>query len=82
MGQKSAEAIVDKESTAHGSVVAGNELGKVGMDSPCRRAELEEGDVISYELPDHFNPTGFVYGARQGIQLPRIIAVTAVFSKN
>ena len=51
MGHKSAEAIVDKESTTHGSVVAGNELGKAGMDSPCRRAELEEGDVILYELP-------------------------------
>jgi hypothetical protein len=28
MGQKSAEAIVDKDSTTHGSVVAGNKLGK------------------------------------------------------
>ena len=27
MGQKSAEAIVDKESTTHGGVVAGNEPG-------------------------------------------------------
>ena len=28
MGQKSAEAIVDKESTTHGGVVAGNKPGK------------------------------------------------------
>jgi len=51
MGQKSAEAIVDKDVTTHGGVVAGNEPGKARMDSPCRRAELEEGDVIPYELP-------------------------------
>ena len=51
MGQKSAEAIVDKDSTTHGGVVAGNEPGKAGMDSPCRRAELEERDVILHELP-------------------------------
>ena len=28
MGQKSAEAIVDKDSTTHGGVVAGNKPGK------------------------------------------------------
>ena len=56
MGQKSAEAIVDKDATTHGSVVAGNELSKAGMDSPCRRAELEEEDVILHELPEHFIP--------------------------
>ena len=56
MEQKSAEAIVDKDSTTHGGVVAGNEPGKAGMDSPCRRAELEEGDVILRELPEHFIP--------------------------
>jgi hypothetical protein len=58
MGQKSAEVIVGKDVTTHGGVVAGNELGKAGMDSPCRRAELEEGDVILHELPCTFNPIG------------------------
>jgi len=83
MGQKSAEAIVDKESTTHGSVVAGNELGKAGMDSPCRRAELEEGDVILHELPEHTcTRPGTCMGRVMGIQLPRIITVTAVLSKN
>jgi hypothetical protein len=47
MGQKSAEAIVDKEATTHGGVVVGN---KPGIESrevlPCRRAELKERDVI------------------------------------
>jgi hypothetical protein len=54
MGQKSAEARVDKDVTTHGSVVAGNKPGIVTDsrdDLPCRRAELEEGDVISHELP-------------------------------
>ncbi|OGR05387.1 MAG: hypothetical protein A2511_00410 [Deltaproteobacteria bacterium RIFOXYD12_FULL_50_9] len=43
--QKSAEAILDKESTIHGGVVAGNEPGLAGIDSPCRRAELKEGKI-------------------------------------
>jgi len=71
MGQKSAEAIVDKESTTHGSVVAGNEPGCTGMDSPCRRAELEEKDVILHELPEHFYPTGYVHGARHKNSAPQ-----------
>ena len=29
-----------------------------GTDSPCRRAELEEGDVIPYVLRIALNPTG------------------------
>ena len=59
MGQKSAEAIVGKDVTTHGSVVAGNKPGIVTdsrEDLPCRRAELEEGDVILYELPMHNEP--------------------------
>jgi hypothetical protein len=59
MGQKSAEAIVGKDVTTHGSVVAGNKPGIVTdnrEDLPCRRAELEEGDVILYELPMHIEP--------------------------
>ena len=59
MGQKSAEAIVDKDSTTHGGVAAGNKPGIVTdsrEDLPCRRAELEEGDVILYELPMHIKP--------------------------
>ena len=52
MEQKSAEAIVDKDSTTHGGVVAGNKPGiESREDLPCRRAELEEGDVIFHELP-------------------------------
>ncbi len=59
MGQKSAEAIVGKDVTTPGSVVAGNKPGIVTdsrEDLPCRRAELEEGDVILYELPMHNEP--------------------------
>jgi len=83
MGQKSAEAIVDKDVTTHGGVVAGNELGKAGMDSPCRRAELEEGDVILLELSRQLCTRPGEWLRRvMGIQLPRIIAVTAVLSKN
>jgi len=59
MGQKSAEAIVGKDSTTHGNVVAGN---KPGIDSRedlrCRRAELEEGDVPRMSCHDTLNPTG------------------------
>jgi hypothetical protein len=58
MGQKSAEAIVGKDVITHGGVVTGNELGKAGMDSPCRRAELKEGDVIPYVLRVALNPIG------------------------
>jgi len=48
-----------------------------------RRTELEEGDVIHHELPLHIqNPTGWVQERVMGIQLSRIITVTAVFSKN
>ena len=47
MGQKSAEAIVGKDVTTHGGVVAGNKPGKYSReDLPCRRAELKERDVI------------------------------------
>src|SRR6266581_30505 len=55
-----------------------------GMDSPCRRAELEERDVILYELSWHVKPERVIaHGARhKEIQLPKIITVTAVFSKN
>jgi hypothetical protein len=59
MGQKSAEAIVGKDVTTHGSVVAGNKPGIVTdsrEDLPCRRAELEEGDVILHEPPQHIEP--------------------------
>ena len=31
---------------------------------PCRRAELEEGDVILYELPKHEMPDRAGAGAR------------------
>jgi hypothetical protein len=86
MGQKSAEVVVGKDVTTHGGVVAGNKPGVVTdnrEDLPCQRTELEEGDVIPYELPWHIqNPTGWVQERVMGIQLPRIIAVTAVFSKN
>ncbi len=52
-------------------------------DLPCRRTELEEGDVILNELPEHIqNPTGWVQERVMGIQLPRIVAVAAVLSKN
>ena len=59
MGQKSAEAIVGKDVTTHDGVVAGNKPGIVTdsrEDLPCRRAELEEGDVILYELPMYIEP--------------------------
>jgi hypothetical protein len=59
MEQKSAEAIVGKDVTTHGGVVAGNKPGIVTdsrEDLPCRRAELEEGDVILLELPMHIEP--------------------------
>jgi hypothetical protein len=59
MGQKSAEAIVGKDVITHGGVMAGNKPGIVTdsrEDLPCRRAELEEGDVILYELPMHIEP--------------------------
>ncbi len=85
MEQKSAEAIVDKDSTTDGSVVAGNEPGSAGMDSPCRRAELEEGDVIPHELRIAMTPdraSEQTAGASWRIQLPEIIPVAAVFSKN
>ena len=59
MGQKSAEAIVDKDVTTHGGVVAGNKPGiESREDLPCRRVELEEGDVIPYKLRIALNPTG------------------------
>jgi hypothetical protein len=32
--------------------------GRTPEDLPCRRAELEEGDVIPYELRIALNPTG------------------------
>jgi hypothetical protein len=61
MEQKSAEAIVGKDVTTHGGVVAGNKPGIV-TDSreglPCRRAELEAGAVIPHELPIALNQTG------------------------
>ena len=57
MEQKSAEAIVGKDATTHGGVVAGNKPGiESREDLPCRRAELEEGDVIPDELPKHIKP--------------------------
>jgi hypothetical protein len=59
MGQKSAEAIVGKDVITHGGVMAGNKPGIVTdsrEDLPCRRAELEEGDVILHELPMHIEP--------------------------
>jgi len=59
MGQKSAEAIAGKDVTTQGSVVAGNKPGIVTdsrEDLPCRRAELEEGDVILLELPMQIEP--------------------------
>ena len=59
MGQKSAEVVVGKDVTIHGGVVAGNKPG-VFTDSredlPCQRTELEEGDVILLELPEHIKP--------------------------
>jgi hypothetical protein len=52
MGQKSAEVVVGKDVTIHGGVVAGNKpVIERREDLPCRRTELEEGDVIPYELP-------------------------------
>ena len=59
MGQKSAEVVVGKDVTIYGGVVAGNKPGIVTdsrEDLPCRRTELEEGDVILHELPEHFIP--------------------------
>ncbi|MBM9617094.1 hypothetical protein JWJ90_22840 [Desulfobulbus rhabdoformis] len=45
--------------TTDGSVVAGNKPGiESREDLPCRRAELEEGDVIPHELHIALNPTG------------------------
>jgi len=83
MGQKSAEVVVDKDVTTHGGVVAGNEPGSGRDGLTRRRTELEEGDVILHELPQHIqNPTGWVPERVMGIQLPRIVAVTAVLSKN
>jgi hypothetical protein len=86
MGQKSAEVIVGKDVTTHGGVVTGNKPGIVTdsrEDLPCRRTELEEGDVIPHELPEHIKPDRVRAMERvMGIQLPRIITVTAVLSKN
>jgi hypothetical protein len=59
MGQKSAEAIVGKDVTTHGGVVAGNKPSKENReDLPCRRAELKERDVLPYVLCIALNPTG------------------------
>jgi hypothetical protein len=59
MEQKSAEAIVGKDVTTDGSVVAGNKPDIESREAlPCRRAELEEGDVIPHELPIALNPNG------------------------
>jgi len=63
--------------------VAGNEPGSGRDGLTRRRTELEEGDVILHELPLHIqNPTGLVQERVMGIQLPRIVTVTAVLSKN
>jgi len=68
MGQKSAEVVVGKDVTTHGSVVAGNEPGSGRDGLTRRRTELEEGDVISHELPKHIqNPTGWVQERVMGI---------------
>ena len=59
MEQKSAEVVIGKDVTIHGGVVAGNKPGIVTdsrEDLPCQRTELEEGDVIPYELPQHIKP--------------------------
>ena len=48
-----------------------------------RRTELEEGDVILHELPESlYTRPGTCMERVMGIQLPRIITVTAVLSKN
>ena len=59
MGQKSAEAIVDKDVTTYGGVVAGNKPGiESREDLPCRRAELKEGDVIPMSFHSTLYPSG------------------------
>ena len=74
MGQKSAEAIVGKDVTTHGGVVARNKPGIVTdsrEDLPCRRAELEERDVILMSFQSTLNPTGQVHGARHQNSAPQ-----------
>jgi hypothetical protein len=47
--------------------------GRTSEVLPCRRAELEEGDVIFHELPLHVKPDRVsAYGARhKGLSSPR-----------
>jgi hypothetical protein len=75
MGQKSAEVVVGKDVTTHGSVVAGNKPGVVTdsrEDLPCRRTELEERDVILHELPMHVKArTGMCRSASWESSSPR-----------
>jgi hypothetical protein len=59
-------------------------VSRDGLDSPCRRAELKEGDVIPYVLRIALNPTGWANNSGRVMENSalQIITVTAVFSKN
>src|ERR1035437_6288998 len=65
MEQKSAEAI-SRQGLHHLWRCGGWKRARLaGMDSPCRRAELEERDVIHYELSWYVKPDRVIaHGAR------------------
>jgi hypothetical protein len=56
MEQKSAEAIVDRTPPLMAVWWLETSRGRTPEVLPCRRAELEEGDVILHELPCHIIP--------------------------
>ena len=60
MEQKSAEAIVDKDSTTHGGVVAGNEPGYPGWSHPVEGPNLKRGMSFSMSFHGTLNPTGLL----------------------
>ena len=60
MEQKSAEAIVDKDSTTHGGVVAGNEPGQPGWSHPVEGPNLKRGMSSSMSFHGTLNPTGLL----------------------
>ncbi len=58
MGQKSAEAIVDRTPPLMAVWWLETSRHREPEALPCRRAELKEGDVIPYKLHIALNPTG------------------------
>ncbi|MDD5107870.1 MAG: hypothetical protein PHC49_19920, partial [Desulfuromonadaceae bacterium] len=65
MEQKSAEAIVDRTPPLMAVWWLKTSRGRTPEALPCRRAELEERDVILYELSWHVKPDRVIaHGAR------------------